>query len=143
VQLTLANKGYRLGNNYWNKPSTTQQPSGWTVSADPNMSHQFPPTHGVTKPSPVVSKDPGLISILDLTYLAQHTSFTGSSRILLPRSRFLMEQFSVLSPQWFSSIHARVVRADVQFVWDLMRLQYSKSFVFIAAEMTQTLVLVT
>jgi hypothetical protein len=123
----IGKQGVQAWNNYWNKPSTTQPPHGGSYQAHPNMAHQFPPTHGVPSQAPAVSKDPGLVSIIDLDSLAQHSSFTATPPH--PFATFKMPHgcsFLSFAPSGLALFTASS-KGDVQFVWDLMRLQYAKS----------------
>jgi hypothetical protein len=124
----LGKQGVQAWNNYWNKPSP-QQPTHEAMQypAHPAMAHQFPPTHGVHSQAPVVNKDPGLISILDMDSLSHHTSSTGSSPH--PLATFKVPHgcsFLSFAPNGLALFTASS-KGDVQFVWDLMRVQYTKS----------------
>jgi hypothetical protein len=124
----LGKQGVQAWNNYWNKPSS-QQPAHDTIpyQAHPSMAHQFPPTHGVTNQVSIVSKDPGLISVLDLDNLSRHTSSTGASPH--PLATFKVPHgcsFLSFAPNGLALFTASS-KGDVQFVWDLMRIQYTKS----------------
>ncbi|KIN06025.1 hypothetical protein OIDMADRAFT_38403 [Oidiodendron maius Zn] len=124
----LGKQGVQAWNNYWNKPSS-QQTAHETIpySAQPSIAHQFPPTHGVTNQTPVISKDPGLISVLDLDNLSRHTSSTGASPH--PLATFKVPHgcsFLSFAPNGLALFTASS-KGDVQFVWDLMRIQYTKS----------------
>lgn len=122
----LAQQGVSAWNNYRNKPSAVQP------SAPPYQNHQivgqqFPPTHGLSAPAPLVTKDPGLISIIDLNFLAQYSSSTGSAPH--PLATFRVPHgcsFLSFAPNGLALFTASN-KGDVQFVWDLMRIQYAKS----------------
>ncbi|KAB8297160.1 hypothetical protein EYC80_002541 [Monilinia laxa] len=74
----VGKQGAQYWNSYWNKSTSPQQTNGGNAySAPQNISPQFPPTHGLNNQASTTSKDPGLISILDLDSLMQQTS--GSS----------------------------------------------------------------
>jgi hypothetical protein len=123
----LAQQGVTAWNNYRNKPSATQSPA--SISTYPNhqaLAQQFPPTHGLSAPAPLVTKDPGLISIIDLDVLAQYSS-TGS--LPHPVATFRVPHgcsFLSFAPNGLALFTASS-KGDVQFVWDLMRIQYAKS----------------
>jgi hypothetical protein len=123
----LGKQGVQAWNNYWNKPSPQQPTSdGMQYQTHPSMAHQFPPTHGVSNQAPAVSKDPGLISILDLDSLSQHSSSTGASPH--PVATFKVPHgcsFVSFAPSGLALFTASS-KGDVQFVWDLMRIQYTK-----------------
>ena len=123
--------GLHAWNTYRSKPSINQPPT-----ADPyqvhsniraNMGQQFPPTHGIPTPAPLVTKDPGLISILDLETLDHHsTSSTASPH---PMATFKVPHgcsFLSFAPSGLALFTASS-KGDVQSVWDLMRIQYAKS----------------
>ncbi|QSZ34952.1 hypothetical protein DSL72_007814 [Monilinia vaccinii-corymbosi] len=122
----VGKQGAQYWNNYWNKPTSPQQTNGGNAySAPQNISPQFPPTHGLNNQASTASKDPGLISILDLDALTQQTS--GSS--IHPLATFPVPHgcsFLSLAPSGLALFTASS-KGDVQFVWDLMRLHYSKS----------------
>jgi hypothetical protein len=123
--------GIQAWNNYRNKSSTSQPPNGdqYPVHSNirANMGHQFPPTHGIPTPAPLITKDPGLISILDLESVAQHSSSTASSPH--PLATFKVPHgcsFLSFAPSGLALFTASS-KGDVQCVWDLMRIQYAKS----------------
>jgi hypothetical protein len=119
----LGKQGVQAWNNYWNKPSSPPN-GGMQFQAPLNMAHQFPPTHGTPSQAPTNSRDPGLISIIDLDYL---NSFSGSS--IHPFATFKVPHgcsFLSFAPSGLALFTASN-KGDTQFVWDLMRLQYAKS----------------
>ncbi|CAL3964789.1 hypothetical protein PZA11_002285 [Diplocarpon coronariae] len=122
----LTQQGLSAWNNYRSKPFQNQSA---TVSyqTHANFAHQFPPTHGLQAPAPLVTKDPGLISILDLEILSQHASSTGSSPH--PLATFRVPHgcsFLSFAPNGLALFTASN-KGDIQFVWDLMRIQFAKS----------------
>lgn len=124
----LGKQGAQAWNTYWGKPTQNHPPNGGIpYQTQSNMNHQFPPTHGVPSQAPVANKDPGLISILDLESLARHNSSTGAS----PHSLATFKvphgcSFLSFAPSGLALFTASD-KGDVQFVWDLMRMQYAKS----------------
>ncbi|KAL2156034.1 hypothetical protein VTH82DRAFT_779 [Thermothelomyces myriococcoides] len=110
-------------NNYWNpQPNQPQQrspvlaPQSWG-GAD---SSQFPPTHGtVAQP---IAKEPGLVSILDLETLSSSANPHPIATFAIPHGC----SFLSFSPAGLSLFSASS-KGDVQSVWDLMRIQHSKS----------------
>lgn len=124
----LGKQGVQAWNNYWGRQSP--QPSAHDTvqyQIHPSQAHQFPPTHGVVNQAPVVSKDPGLISILDLDSLSHHSSSTGASPH--PVATFKVPHgcsFLSFTPNGLALFTASS-KGDVQFVWDLMRIQYTRS----------------
>ncbi|KAK4123863.1 hypothetical protein N657DRAFT_431016 [Parathielavia appendiculata] len=123
----VGKQGWQAWNSYWNSQqsqharSPTLAPQSWGGAAGlrPDAS-QFPPTHGaVAQP---VAKEPGMISILDIESLA-------SSTMPHPITSFALSQgcsFLSLSPSGLSLFSASS-KGDVQTVWDLMRIQHTKS----------------
>ncbi|KAI0876077.1 hypothetical protein GGS24DRAFT_257850 [Hypoxylon argillaceum] len=123
----VGKQGMQLWNSYW---KTGQQPPGrqsavgsppWG-SGYPGRSEiaQFPPTYGIS--GQAVTKEPGLISIADVQ------SLVGSATIH-PITTFkppLGCSFLSFSPTGLSLFTASN-KGDVQTVWDLMRIQYTKS----------------
>ncbi|KAH7632269.1 hypothetical protein B0T09DRAFT_373190 [Sordaria sp. MPI-SDFR-AT-0083] len=121
----VGKQGWQAWNSYWNPQanltsrSPVLAPQSWGGSAQPDPS-QFPPTHGAITP-PVV-KDPNMISIVDLETLS-------SSTTVHPVTSFHISQgcsFLSFSPSGLSLFTASC-KGDVQTVWDLMRLQCTKS----------------
>lgn len=103
-------------NAYWNK-SQNPQPQPQQARSPPA---QFPPTHGTTaQPAP---KEPGLVSIIDAEALAE-------SSVIHPITSFAPPQgcsFLSFSPTSLALFTASS-KGDVQNVWDLLRIQYTKS----------------
>ncbi|KAI0542269.1 hypothetical protein GGR58DRAFT_302192 [Xylaria digitata] len=123
----VGKQGMQLWNNYW---KTGQQPPSRqsTVGSPPWGSGypgrpdttQFPPTYGVS--GQAVSREPGLVSIVDMHSLM-------SSATIHPITTFkppLGCSFLSFSPTGLSLFTASN-KGDVQTVWDLMRIQYTKS----------------
>lgn len=112
--------GKQMWNSYWNKGSPQQArspPAGHDARAD---SGPFPPTHGA--PAPAVNKDPGLVSIVD-------THVLGSSSTVHPIVTFSPQNgcsFLSFTPNGLALFTAST-KGDVQTLWDLMRIQFTKS----------------
>ncbi|PQE30633.1 WD40 YVTN repeat-like-containing domain protein [Rutstroemia sp. NJR-2017a WRK4] len=134
----VGKQGAQYWNNYWNKNAASSQGnSSTTYQTQQSVSSQFPPTHGLTGQANTANKDPGLISILDLDALAQQTS--GSS--IHPLATFPVPHgcsFLSLAPSGLALFTASS-KGDVQFVWDLMRLHYSRSSLLKANPQTGSL----
>jgi len=125
----VGQQGWQAINNYWKGSSTPQPPRSpppasqpWGAAGYPPRQEpsQFPPTHGAV--APVVAKEPGIISIIDIETL-------GSSATLHPVTTFstpLGCSFLSFSPSGLSLFTAST-KGDVQTVWDLMRTQHTKS----------------
>ena len=124
----LGGQGVQAWNNYWNKPAqNTSPPTGYSYQPQQNMASHFPPTHGGGVPAPLIAKEPGLISILDLGTLA--TKPAGGSGSIHPLATFRVPHgcsFLSFAPSGLALFTASS-KGDVQFVWDLMRVQYAKS----------------
>ena len=114
---------------YWNKgqgqpqqarsPPMTSQP--WGASYPPRQEGpQFPPTHGT--PGKAVTKDPGLVSLVHLDGL-------GNSSTIHPVATFSPPEgcsYLAFSPNGLALFTASA-KGDVQDVWDLFRMQFTKS----------------
>ncbi|KAI1106318.1 hypothetical protein F4804DRAFT_53099 [Jackrogersella minutella] len=118
----------QLWKNYWSKPGQQVQPRQpqmgsppWSggYPGRPDVS-QFPPTYGV--PGQAVTKEPGLVSIVDLQSLSNSTTIHHVTTFKAP----LGCSFLSFSPTGLSLFTASS-KGDVQTVWDLMRIQYTKS----------------
>lgn len=123
----IGKQSVQVWNSYWNKTPANHAAHAGHYQAHPGLAHQFPPTHGAPSPAPVIPKDPGLISILDLESLAKLTSTTGGS--IHPVATFKVPSgcsFMSFAPSGLALFTASI-KGDVQFVWDLMRIQYAKS----------------
>ncbi|KAK6866109.1 hypothetical protein PG995_002637 [Apiospora arundinis] len=124
----VGKQGMQLWNNYWKQPSPQSQPRVGSVGSPPwgatypsrTDTSVFPPTYGVS--GQAVTKDPGLVSIVDLQMLEHSTTVHHAATFKAP----LGCSFLSLSPTGLSLFTASS-KGDVQTVWDLMRIQYSKS----------------
>ncbi|KAM0334302.1 hypothetical protein ACHAQA_001325 [Verticillium albo-atrum] len=126
----VGQQGMQAWNSYWNKNAVPQrQPRSptlpaqqWPGSYPPRLdAAQFPPTHATPGQAPA-SKDPALISIVDMGTI-------GLSASLHPITAFptpLGCSFLSFSPSGLSLFTASS-KGDVQTVWDLFCIQYTKS----------------
>ncbi|KIH92218.1 hypothetical protein SPBR_02201 [Sporothrix brasiliensis 5110] len=121
----VGQQGWQAFNNYWKgSPGTSapQAPRSPPSSAYAGrLDGQFPPTHGGAAPA-VVSKEPGLVSVIDITAL-------GGSSTIHPITTFaptLGCSFLSFSPTGLWLFIAST-KGDVQTVWDLFRIQYTKA----------------
>ncbi|KAL5925858.1 hypothetical protein ACKVWC_003930 [Pyricularia oryzae] len=126
----VGKQGWQAFNTYWKGPQNSMQgsrspplsPQSWSNGAyggRPEPS-QFPPTHGVA--APAVSKEPGIISIVDVSAM-------GSSTAVHPLATFSPPfgcSFLSFHPTGLALFTASS-KGDVQTVWDLMRVQHTKS----------------
>ncbi len=123
----VGKQGMQLWNNYW-KPGQQSQPRSPSVGSPPwsagytgrSDAAQFPPTYGIS--GQAVIKDPGLVSILDVQALSGSTVIHHVTTFKVP----LGCSFLSFSPTGLS-IFTASGKGDVQTVWDLMRVQYTKS----------------
>ncbi|KAK4661955.1 uncharacterized protein QC763_709240 [Podospora pseudopauciseta] len=119
----VGKQGLQAWNNYWNPQpsqtprSPTQAPQNWGLGASPP---QFPPTHGAV--TPPVSKEPGLVSVLDIDSLGPSSNLHPVTTFTIPHGC----SFLSLSPSGLFLFSASS-KGDVQTVWDLMRVQNTKS----------------
>ncbi|KAH8815687.1 hypothetical protein F5884DRAFT_188834 [Xylogone sp. PMI_703] len=121
----VGKQGVQAWNNWWNPPTTSQQTGGGGYQTHGTMVQQFPPTHGNPSQAPAI-KDPGLVSILDLDFLA-HQGSTSTS--IHPLATFKIPHgcsFLSFAPGGLMLFTASN-KGDVQFVWDLKRMHYAKS----------------
>ncbi|KAL1897728.1 hypothetical protein Sste5346_004036 [Sporothrix stenoceras] len=122
----VGQQGWQAFNNYWKGnpgASTPQAPrSPPTAGYAGRLDGQFPPTHGGAPPAVVVSKEPGLVSVVDITAV-------GNSTTIHPVTTFaptLGCSFLSFSPTGLWLFTAST-KGDVQTVWDLFRIQYTKA----------------
>ncbi|KAK4245403.1 hypothetical protein C7999DRAFT_16391 [Corynascus novoguineensis] len=123
----VGKQGWQAWNNYWNPQPNQQQrspvlaPQSWGGAGSTRTdSSQFPPTHG-TVAQPLV-KEPGLVSILDLETLSSSVNPHPVATFAIPHGC----SFLSFSPTGLSLFSASS-KGDVQSVWDLMRIQHTKS----------------
>jgi hypothetical protein len=124
----VGQQGWQALNNYW-KGSTAPQPprspplgsQPWSGSYGPRQeSGQFPPTHGTM--TAAVSKDPGIVAVVDIEALQNMASVHPLSTFSMP----LGCSFLSFSPSGVALFTAST-KGDVQTVWDLNRVQYTRS----------------
>ncbi|CCU75649.1 hypothetical protein BGHDH14_bgh05904 [Blumeria hordei DH14] len=122
----LAQQGKQAWTNY--RSSSSQSAVGNTINQfSINIGQKPNATHDVSVPTPIVTKNPGLISLLDLETLGQHISTNGVS--YHPFTTFRVPHgcsFLSFSPNGLALFTASN-KGDIQFVWDLMRIQYAKN----------------
>lgn len=125
----VGQQGLQAWNTYWNRSPSAQSPpqqarsppQNWVAGRSPQRDHaQFPPTHG--SPGPASQKDPGLVSILDAESLATSSSIHPLTTFSAP----LGCSFLSFSPSALSLFTASS-KGDVQTVWDLLRIQFTRS----------------
>ncbi|KAM0562147.1 hypothetical protein ACHAPJ_002592 [Fusarium lateritium] len=125
----VGQQGWQAWNSYWNKPTNpqlqTQQarspPQGWAGTRSPRGDPtQFPPTHGSA--GQAVAKEPGLVSIIDAEALPASSSIHPITTFAPP----LGCSFLSFSPSSLALFTASS-KGDVQTVWDLLRIQHTRS----------------
>ncbi|KAJ3563756.1 hypothetical protein NPX13_g8085 [Xylaria arbuscula] len=123
----VSGKGKALWNNYWNpgqqpparQPTVGSPPWGMAYPGRPEAA-QFPPTNGVA--GQAVTKEPGLVSIVDMHSLMGFTNVHPTTTFKPP----LGCSFLSFSPTGLFLFTASS-KGDVQTAWDTMRIQYSKT----------------
>ncbi|CAK7230204.1 hypothetical protein SCUCBS95973_007493 [Sporothrix curviconia] len=121
----VGQQGWQAFNSYWkgggaaSTPQTTRSPP----IAGPNnrLDGQFPPTHGGSAPA-AASKEPGLVSVVDITTIGNSASIHPVTTFAPP----LGCSFLSFSPTGLWLFTAST-KGDVQTVWDLFRIQFTKA----------------
>ncbi|KAI9166688.1 hypothetical protein HJFPF1_02802 [Paramyrothecium foliicola] len=125
----VGQQGLQAWNTYWNKSPSPQSPQQQARSPPQQWpgtrpSHaeagQFPPTHG--KSGQATPKEPGLVSILDTEALLASPSMHPLTTFVTP----LGCSFLSFSPSSLALFTASS-KGDVQTVWDLFRIQHTRS----------------
>lgn len=125
----VSDQGFQAWNNYWSKPSGSSQTNG---SAYPNnwqaqqlSANNFPPTHSVASihhARPNI--EPNLVSIIDLEKLPSLGSHPPQPLVTFkPKGGCSFLSFSPTGLALFTANST----GDAQYVWDLMRIQYTRS----------------
>ncbi|KAI0528078.1 hypothetical protein F5B22DRAFT_583517 [Xylaria bambusicola] len=123
----VSKQGKQWWNNYWNpgqQPPARQlavgsPPWGSAYPGRPEAA-QFPPTYGVS--GQAVTKEPGLVSIVDMHSLMSFTNIHPTTTFKPPLG------CSFLSfPPTGLSLFTASNKGDVQTAWDAMRSQFTKS----------------
>jgi len=133
----VGDQGYQWMNSIWNKATVTPHVSGpsnagtyWPGPHPPQQDqvHGFPPTHGEALQHNLSSTEPTLISIVDIEKLSaiRTTSSAVSPHPFATFKSPLGCSFISFSPSGLALFIASG-KGEVQFVWDLMRIQYTKS----------------
>ncbi|KAF5027246.1 hypothetical protein F66182_662 [Fusarium sp. NRRL 66182] len=125
----VGQQGWQAWNSYWNKSSSPQlqpqqarsPPQSWAGTRSPRGDPtQFPPTHGSA--GQAVAKEPGLVSIIDAESLPASSSIHPITTFSPP----LGCSFLSFSPSSLALFTASS-KGDVQTVWDLFRIQHTRS----------------
>ncbi|KAH7170304.1 hypothetical protein EDB81DRAFT_775030 [Dactylonectria macrodidyma] len=125
----VGQQGLQAWNSYWNKSSGPQSlpqqarspPQHWAGTRSPHADpSQFPPTHGSS--GQAVTKEPGLVSIVDAESLTSSSSIHPLATFVTP----LGCSFLSFSPSSLALFTASS-KGDVQTVWDLLRIQHTRS----------------
>jgi len=120
--------GMQLWNNYWKPGQQQPQARPATVGSPPWSNSygsrpdaaQFPPTYGISGQVP--TKDPGLVSLIDLHSMAASAVVHHVTTFKAP----LGCSFVSFAPTGLLLFTASS-KGDVQTVWDLMRIHHTKS----------------
>lgn len=122
----IGDQGSRAWSNYWNGPSSNAS-GNWQPSNQAEPIHDFPPTHGAALQYDTSQSEPVLISIVDLEKLATgRNGTTAASATLATFKMPLGCSYMSFSPNGLALFTAST-KGDVQFIWDLMRIQHTKS----------------
>ncbi|KPM37758.1 hypothetical protein AK830_g8799 [Neonectria ditissima] len=125
----VGQQGLQAWNSYWNKssgPQSQQQqarspPQHWAGTRSPHTDpSQFPPTHGSS--GQAMAKEPGLVSIVAADSLVSSSSIHPLTTFATP----LGCSFLSFSPSSLALFTASS-KGDVQTVWDLFRIQHTRS----------------
>ncbi|KXJ97602.1 hypothetical protein Micbo1qcDRAFT_130431 [Microdochium bolleyi] len=123
----VGKQGMQLWNNYWkpgqqptSRPATIGSPPWGNSYGSRADASQFPPTYGI--PGQAHTKDPGLVSVVDLRSIANSTTLHHVTTFKVP----LGCSFVSFAPSGLLLFTASS-KGDVQTVWDLMRIQHTKS----------------
>ncbi|KAG9774605.1 hypothetical protein ABEF93_003288 [Exophiala dermatitidis] len=136
----ISEKGFQTWHNYWKKDTTNNQQSPAVAPSSPPMYSprpnfaQFPPTHGPDQQD--ASKDPEVITVLDLRLLQENHSKKGVD--FTPLATFQPPggcSFLSFMPNGLCLFTASR-KGDVQYVWDLMQLKYLRSSAALSASET-------
>ncbi len=122
----VGKQGWQAWNNYWNPqptPGSSKSPrSDLVLGAELRDDRMQPTSSNSRVRDPAGPKEPGLVSILDIETI-------GDSVNLHPVATFAAPQgcgFLSFPPTGLLLFTAST-KGDVQTVWDLMRIQYTKS----------------
>lgn len=129
----VGEQGYQAWNNYWNKPAPGQPagspPMRWPApDRAAQQPAQYPPTHGEGIPANLIVPEPTLVCIIDLEKLANTRTISSSSppHPLITFKNPLGCSFISFAPSGLALFTASG-KGDVQIVWDLMQILYTKS----------------
>ncbi len=126
----ISEKGMQTWQNYWKKDTGSPSQPAFTSSSPPMYSPhlglaQFPPTHAIEQQG--ISRDPELVSILDLKTLQESQGRKGAE--LNPMTTFQPPggcSFLSFTPTGLGLLTANR-KGDIQYIWDLMQMRYTKS----------------
>ena len=127
----VGDQGKQAWNSYWTKPelhSAPSYPASSQSKYDPSSHQIFPPTHANNDVSAYLSKQPALVSILDLEKLSSSQNLKPSLA-LQPMATFALPDGCSLvsfSPSGLS-IFTASAKGDVQHIWDLLRMIHGET----------------
>ncbi|KAJ9606525.1 hypothetical protein H2200_008533 [Cladophialophora chaetospira] len=124
----ISEKGMQTWQNYWKKDTgSLSQPNAPSPSPPVYSPHlgmaQFPPTHAIEQQG--MSRDPELVSILDLKMLQESQARKGVE--LSPMTTFQPPggcSFLSFTPTGLGLLTANR-KGDVQYIWDLVQMKYA------------------
>lgn len=125
----VSDQGVQAWNSYWSKPSTSQTNgapySGNAWQTQQMTANNFPPTHGAATSQPSrPNVEPNLVSIIDLEKLPSVGSHAPQPLVTFkPKGGC---SFLSFSPSGLALFTANST-GDAQYVWDLLRIQYTRS----------------
>ncbi|OCT51294.1 hypothetical protein CLCR_07946 [Cladophialophora carrionii] len=124
----ISEKGMQTWQNYWKKDTGSPSQPALQSSSPPAYSPhlalaQFPPTHAIEQQG--VSRDPELVSILDLKMLQESQGRKGaelsSVTTFQPPGGCSFLSFTPTGLGLLTANH----NGDVQYIWDLMQMKYT------------------
>lgn len=123
----IGERGLQAFNNYWNKSTSPNQQARSPPNALPWNVPQFPPTHAHGAAAPAIAKEPGLVSIVDVESSLSSSSIHPITTFATPGCSFLS-----FAPNGLFLFSAST-KGDVQTIWHLMRIQYTRSSPLLSA----------
>lgn len=127
----VGDQGKQAWNSYWTKPelnSAPSYPASPQSNREPSSYQIFPPTHANNDVPAYLSKQPALVSILDLEKLSTSQNLKPTLA-LQPLATFALPDGCSLvsfSPSGLS-IFTASAKGDVQHIWDLLRMIHGET----------------
>ena len=126
----ISEKGMQTWQNYWKKDTSSPSQPALTSSSPPMYSPhlglaQFPPTHAIEQQG--ISRDPELVSILDLKTLQESQGRKGvESTSIITFQPPGGCSFLSFMPTGLGLLTANR-KGDIQYIWDLMQMRYTRN----------------